>query len=62
MIKKEYTKEGLKLTHPSGFIALTTLVMLRRLKDDIQAQTRQNEAELQLIGQDLLSAINAGAK
>lgn len=33
MIKKEYIKEGLKLTHPSGVVQVLSVEALTRLKN-----------------------------
>jgi len=61
-IKKEYTKEGIKLTHPSGVVTITTLDALRRIKEQKQEQIKKSEEMLQEIGQDILGLTNAGAK
>lgn len=61
-IKVEYTKDGIKLTHPSGVIEITTLDALRRDKEDMQVRIKKSEEMLQDIGKDILSIINAGAR
>jgi len=43
-IKEEYTKEGLKLTHPSGAVQVLSVETLTSLKDrQEQRQTRINK-------------------
>lgn len=61
MIKKEYTKEGIKLTHPSGYVVIETVDALRRRKENIQAQIKKSKEMLQHKEQEILDLINAGA-
>jgi len=44
MIKKEYTKEGLRLTHPSGVVQVLSVEALTSLKNrQEQRRTRIDE-------------------
>jgi len=61
-IKKEYTREGIKLTHPAGVIAITTITALRRIKAQTQERIKKSEEMLQQIAQDIIGLLNAGAK
>ena len=60
-IIKEYTDKGIKLTHPSGLVTVTTIDALRRQKEREQASIKKSEEHLHSIGQDMLGLLNAGA-
>ena len=58
MIKKEYTKEGIKLTHPSGVVSITTLSSLGIFREQIQAGIQRLTQRIQSLDADI-SAVKA---
>ena len=53
MIKKEYTKEGLKLTHPSGFIQVLSVEALTSLKNSQEQHRTRIEENITRISADI---------
>ena len=60
-IQKEYTKDGIKLTHPSGIITITTLAELRALEIEAKAREKMSEQFAEKIHNDINELIKVGA-
>jgi len=59
MIIKEYIKEGMKLTHPTGIVVIETIDLQNKEKDRLQKQIERTTEDLQRVIQDILSTTNA---
>jgi len=52
-IKKEYTKDGIKLTHPSGVVTVTKIEDLRRMKDSNTVEISRLQEENRQLDNDI---------
>ena len=53
MIKKEYTKEGLKLTHPSGVVQVVSAEALTSLKNSREQRRARIDENITRINADI---------
>lgn len=61
-VKKEITKEGIRLTHPSGVIQILTPKRLNFLIEQFEKAKAQTEKQLADIRKDLQDVENAASQ
>jgi hypothetical protein len=61
-IQKEYTKEGMKLTHPSGYIQIIKEDFLIHEQERIREEIQQGHEGIKSIQQDIINIRKAREK